>query len=346
VNGLFRGYDLLFMPYTPFIICLYKYSLMGKKRREKRSSFPKVPAPDPATPPDPRAFESLLRDIQAELESREFSSGEEVDACLQTLVGSRGPGKSRQKTPLEQAQDLCWRAYEGNEEDRDLLPHLALDICPDCADAYVILAGDCETDDPEQAMELYQEGVTAGERALGRIFFEENEGDFWMILETRPYMRARFGLARMCSLLGRKKEAASHMEALLRLNQNDNQGVRDPCAALLMEIGEDARAKAVLDAYEDDALAAHAFNRALWIFRHDGLSRAADNALSEAMKKNRYVVPYLSGTKKIPSRTPDFFEPGDRTEAVEYVADAGEAWNATPGAIEWLKEIASGKKKK
>ncbi len=316
---------------------------MGKKRGKKRSSFPVVPALGPTAGPDPRALESMLRDIHADLEDRDFSSGEEIQDYLRTLVGSHGPGKARPGTPLEKAQELCWRAFEGNEEDRDLLPYLALDICPDCADAYVILAEDCEEDDPGRAMELYQEGVMAGERALGKEFFEENEGDFWMVLETRPYMRARFGLAKMCSLRGRKEEAAAHMEALLRLNPNDNQGVRDFCAALLMEIGEDVRAKAVLDAYEDDALAAHAFNRALWTFRHDGRCRGADHALSEAMKRNRHVVPFLTGIKKVPSHTPDYFTPGDRTEAVEYVAEAGGAWHVTPGAVEWLKDTGTGR---
>ena len=38
-------------------------------------------------------------------------------------------------------------------------------------------------------------GLDAGELALGPEGFEEYDGHFWGFLETRPYMRARHGLA-------------------------------------------------------------------------------------------------------------------------------------------------------
>ena len=80
-----------------------------------------------------------------------------------------------------------------------------MEISPDCADAYVLLAEHAKTAD--EAQNLYEQGVAAGERALGREAFAEHEGHFWGVLETRPYMRARQGLAQCLWEAGRRREA-------------------------------------------------------------------------------------------------------------------------------------------
>lgn len=84
-------------------------------------------------------------------------------------------------------------------------------------------------------MELYEQGVEAGERALGSEAFEEWEGHFWGILETRPYMRARHGLALCLWEAGESKKAIEHYTEMLRLNPGDNQGIRYVLAGCLLE---------------------------------------------------------------------------------------------------------------
>ncbi len=39
-----------------------------------------------------------------------------------------------------------------------------------------------------EAMDLYERAMRAGERKLGEEFFEENRGHFWGIFETRGYV--------------------------------------------------------------------------------------------------------------------------------------------------------------
>src|SRR5215217_8161002 len=93
----------------------------------------------------------------------------------------------------------------------------SLKVSPDCADAYVLLAEE-DAGSLEEARELYQKGVEAGERALGRETFEEEAGHFWGILETRPYMRARQGLAVCLRELGEREEAIEDYREMLYLN--------------------------------------------------------------------------------------------------------------------------------
>ena len=72
--------------------------------------------------------------------------------------------------------------------------------------------------------------------------FEEHAGDFWGIMDTRSYMRARYALVE--ALLKIKTYAAveaahGHLMDLLRLCRSDNMGVRDLVPALKLRLGRD-----------------------------------------------------------------------------------------------------------
>ena len=89
-----------------------------------------------------------------------------------------------------------------------------------------------------EARRHYQAGVAAGEWALGRQAFERDAGHFWVILETRPYMRARAGLAECLWQEGERTAAIDHYREMLRLNPNDNQGLRHGLASWLLAAGD------------------------------------------------------------------------------------------------------------
>ena len=149
--------------------------------------------------------------------------------------------------------------------------------------------------DFERARELYAEGVSAGERVLGPQVFEQEAGHFWSAVETRPYMRARFGLAQVLEDFGRRDEAMDHYRELLRLNANDNQGVRYLILPALLLAGRDDEAAALLDRYADDVMAVWPYGHALVTFRREGDSAAARDRLPAALRANRRVAKYLDG---------------------------------------------------
>jgi tetratricopeptide (TPR) repeat protein len=126
--------------------------------------------------------------------------------------------------PRYRAEDLIYEAWEAAGPRRAVLARKALALWPDCADGYVLLAQAASS--LEEARELLERGVAAGERTVGRRVFVEDAGDFWLIFETRPYMRARATLAATLWRLGRREEAVEHQRELLRLNPRDNQGLR------------------------------------------------------------------------------------------------------------------------
>jgi hypothetical protein len=98
-------------------------------------------------------------------------------------------------TPEDLAQELIDQAWEAEDDvERVRLVLRALARSPDHADGYVLLANQVD-EDLVAVRELYERGVAAGERALGTSVFTEEAGSFWGLIQTRPSMRARHGLA-------------------------------------------------------------------------------------------------------------------------------------------------------
>ena len=288
--------------------------------------------------PKVRTTEKVQANVQRIPEEKESGTVEEANAFLRDLI-SDSCGQLPQRPPataLERAQNLMYQAWAFTGHMRVKLARQALEISPDCADAYVLLAEETART-PEEALDLYAKGVAAGERALGKKYFEENAGHFWDLLETRPYMRARLGLAQTLWDLWRRRESVDHLWEMLRLNPGDNQGVRYILLSYLLEMGDEPEVSKLLARYPDDIRANWLYGTALNAFRREGDSKAARKLLSKAYKANRYVPDYLLGRKKLPEQLPDYVGIGDEQEAIWTASDLGESWWATPGALEWLE---------
>jgi hypothetical protein len=107
-------------------------------------------------------------------------------------------GQAHQHTPLDQAHDILLRAYqEPDEERRVQLAQDALAVCPDCADAYALLAELAAS--RKEALRLYEQGVAAGERALGAEAFHRDVGHFCprfaFVVRRSPHPIAEQGVA-------------------------------------------------------------------------------------------------------------------------------------------------------
>lgn len=241
----------------------------------------------------------------------------------------------RAQAPEEQAQALIDQAWEARtQRQAAALARRALEIFPDCADAYNVLAG-AEARSAEDALVLYEHGVDAGRRSLGNAFFDEHRGHFWGMIETRPYLRARRGLADCLWALGRKRESITHCEALLELSPDDNQGIRHGLLSRYLALGNDMGAARLFRDYPHDASAAFLWSRVLLDLRR-GDQVAATEHLVLAMHGNPHVAGFFAGKRKPPARLPAHYSPGDRNEAALYIANFAEAWLASADAMDWL----------
>jgi tetratricopeptide (TPR) repeat protein len=282
----------------------------------------------------PRVAERESVRIAHLLEGRSFESIEAVNAELERLnQGGVAPESRRELTPLERAQELAYDAMEAHGRLRIKRARQALAISEDCADAWALLAEEAST--PDAAVERYERAVLAGAAALGADRFASLRGEFWGHLETRPYMRARLGLAGALRDVGRHDEALAHYRALLELNPGDNQGVRYLLLAALLDLGLNDEAGALL-AEHGDVQALWPYGRLLWQLRVDGGTARTRAAFDAAFQANPYVVSYLLDPDSIPFDRPPHFALRSRAEAAYVAETLADAFAATEGALEWL----------
>lgn len=236
------------------------------------------------------------------------------------------------------AQELIYDAWETpNRKKRLEMARKALKLWPDCADAWILLAQEARTQ--EGVLKAYQEAVSAGERALVAQAFKNDVGYFWGLVETRPYMRARASLAQTLEHAGRYDEAIVHYQDLLRLNPNDNQGIRYLLLHALLASDRNDEAWTFVNESPTEIMAMWLYPKALLAFRRGGRSETAHNLLREAIGHNRFVPDYLLGRKRTPRALPDYIGMGDESEAAAFVLEYALIWHKTPGAVEWLKKV-------
>lgn len=319
---------------------------------EKRAApAPSKAAADTGRPvPHPGTMEREMRKIGKLLDGRGFDSVQQANAFLQqTLTSGWEPPPS--EDPREQAQELIYQAWEISDPRKvRRLAQRALELWPDCADAHVLFGDRART--VPAAIPHYEQGVRAGERALGPEVFAEGTGRFWGIDETRPYMRARARLAQALWQVGQREDAIQHAEELLRLNTNDNQGIRYNLLHWYLEQRRTAEAGRLLAAFTEE-FAFWLYGRALLLFQTQGATDLSRHMLKKAVHENPYVGLYVVNPDSdiFPEETPPSYSPGSPEEAVIYAKDYLNAWIQTEGALRWfmtelpdiLKELREGK---
>ena len=150
-------------------------------------------------------------------------------------------------------------------------------------------------------------------------------------------MRARARLAETLRAAGRVEEAVLEWETMLKLNPNDDQGVRHMLLTHYLAVRQPQNAQRLMAEYPRDfeTSTAFAYAHVLERFLSEDVAGAAW-ALALARRQNPHTEVYLADFHKRPESVPDRCLPGSEDEAA-YFADALRlAWKAYPAARLWL----------
>ncbi len=239
--------------------------------------------------------------------------------------------------PDDQIRDFLDEAQEVGGRQAVLLARHVLALRPDSAEAHLALAD--AAPDPAQALELYSRALDLSNERLDEVDFgfEDLEDDDELDADPDQLipLRAHAGLAESLCRLGRREEAVAHYFEAYRLDPGDMMGYQDRLACLLVELGRDSEAQALLDG--NDGLGGPAYTLALIAFRREGDSPKARRALRTAYRNNSHIPSALL-PDSIPEPEDESFFKIDHVEALAYADAATAAWRGTPGALTWLTE--------
>jgi tetratricopeptide (TPR) repeat protein len=284
------------------------------------------------TPPN-----NPMKDLHRLLSKKDFQSQEELQAFLESLTGKPLPMMHPEDlTPQEQAEDLAEEAMGLPPAQAKKKLEQALKLDPESITVYSVL-GRMESS-PQSALKYYEKAIAIGRKQ----FLGENAkmymGHFWMMTETRPFMRCMYEYAECLTALGTPEGLSKGFfvyEEMLTLNPNDNQGVRDQFMLMCLTFRRFDKFKHYAAQYNDGTAFAY-FNKALFTFCLEGDTPASRKELQAAIKHNPFVAPMLTAPMRR-IQPPASYSLGSKSEAEYYVMYAYLPWSSTPGAKDWLQ---------
>lgn len=243
------------------------------------------------------------------------------------------------KGSTDVVEDLIDQAWEANSpvQQADFARH-ALALDPDAIDAYVALALCVET--LAERIALLREAARIGEKKWPQELKRPSKSFFWLDVHTRPFMRAMHKLSLALWDRGARDEAAAIADRLLRINPNDNQGIRYLALAWYPVLGNWPRVAEILKQYDGEIRTEYLYARCLNSFR---LGEDSEAALTEAVETNPHV-PALLLDKRRQYLDPSIEHVAFRSEeeAAAYAAFNRDAWESVPDALNWLRNATKG----
>jgi tetratricopeptide (TPR) repeat protein len=193
---------------------------------------------------------------------------------------------------------------------------------------------------PLETIEDYQRAIDLFHTTKGEKYFEENKGYFWGMVETRPFMMHLLDQAMLLWKDDQKKKAINQLEYILELNPGDNQGIRYILISFLLELNRLDEAENLLNLFDEEYSATWAFSELLLSIKSKKEKKFIKKLYKNAIEINEYVIPFLTGKKKIPENLPEYYSIGDENEALIYLDLAFKAWDDDKKAMNILEELS------
>jgi tetratricopeptide (TPR) repeat protein len=301
---------------------------------------------------------SANREVQAMAVLTEAFKSNQLEMKHRLLVAAREvcPEKSETAALIEDAirylaDEYVYQAWDAVERTQYAesvrMARAALEIWPDCAEAYLFLAENSKVSN-EEKIRLLERALETGERTaadlpdLDRLEGEQGPHARYYHTthpdaETHPALRARFNLALALREAGNNERAYDLLYELFDVDPDDRLTARYELIRFHVLDGEFGEARELLDLYNDPESVEWLYTDALVGFAEKGADAAATKSLRSAITRNPHVAVYLLGLEDVPRYTPLFFTDNDEYGAVNYVYLYAEAWESIDGVLEFLR---------
>lgn len=297
-----------------------------------------------------RESEKIFREMHKFMDAHEFDSEEEANEALQQFIEAYNAGlQDNADRPPETAWDYLDMAFDAvSRKEAIKYAKKALELDKYCTDAEVMLAELQQGDDIEKLKKKLEKIIAKSEKHLTEegYFDEDCVGDFWGILETRPYMRARYKYVSILITMGKYQKAKEECIELLELNENDNMGIRYILMGIYAHFEDELFAIRLYKQYSECSVhmllplivlyyKADSYKTAekyLRLARGDGFDNYfLDYGLDEELDDDYDDYDDYDDMPPI-----DGYRIGSKAETADAVSRCPFLYISTPGAIEWI----------
>ena len=300
-----------------------------------------------------RETEKNLKELQQflALHGDEATDEESVDRLTnQFLAEYGGYPKSHKKVNPETANDYLELAEQASSK-RKCLEYLrkAVELDPANVDAQLQLIAHTLEDKPDEQLLALQNLMAAAAKTLEQEgCFKKDMGDFWTILETRPYMRVRHACFDALISCGMIRRAIDEGEELLELCENDNLGVRYQLMHLYAYMEDELHALALhkrYDSYEETQML---LPLAVLYYKLNQFDKAEDY-IKRLAKVNKGAKKFLRAAARdqlydyMDEMSPYGYQPFTMEELLDELLSASYLFDSVPYFFPWASKALAAK---
>ena len=245
-----------------------------------------------------RQTENFFKGFSQFAEGQDFESEEELNEALHSYMLQYNASVmqgNRSNTP-ETADDFLELAEEA-ESQKEALKYAkkALMLEPENIDAQTAVAVNSAST-VEATVEKLKAVYTSATAQMKEQGFldDDNIGHFWLITETRPYMRLLDTYADILYTSGKMKLAAKILEEMIRLCESDNLGARYTLMHIYCHLEDEESALELAKKFPDDDSVQMLLPLSLLYFRLDDLKKSA-SYLRKIKNTNEDAVDFFTG---------------------------------------------------
>lgn len=186
-----------------------------------------------------------------------------------------------------------------------------------------------------------------------RKLYRESMGDFYMVLETRPYMRVMHFYLELLAGCGMIQQAIAVAKEMLKLNKNDNLGIRFYLIALYVYSEDEFNARKLIRTFKDEEDSClFTMPMALLKFRQ-GKWDEAKAILKKVKEQYKGFQTFLRDAVKgrdafynDDEEIMDMYQPFTRSELVTMVLDFHFLWDGAQEFFCWAKTVMGPERKR
>lgn len=286
--------------------------------------------------------EKVFTDFEKYMRDKEPGDGQELNGVISDFMEQYNKKSAKKKG--KEAWDYMDMAYEADTEQEALkYARKALQLDKNCLDAEMMIA-ELTCEDSDVLKRTYEKLIDKTEKVLKEagIFNEENKGHFWLIVETRPYMRLRYSYVRLLLDQGKFRKAIRECEDLLQLCESDNMGLRFLLISLYAFFEDELNVIRLHKRYEEEGSSQMLLPIIALYYKLDDYKKA-ESYLKKLKKANNELEDVFNGAEDIGDDLDDVIESGmyrygSKEEIMVAMTDASFLYTTAAGFYLWMAE--------
>lgn len=199
--------------------------------------------------------ENVLKRLKETMYGKTGDENEDINTLIKNFMSTLSIQDDLSEQNAETSDDFLELANSAPTKKKALqYAKKALELDPDNLDAEIMIA-DLSATTPEKLVDKYKKLIDKATKKLKKqgFFSEDCIGDFWLITETRPYMRLRLNYLDTLIEATRIHLAIDECNEMLRLCKNDNMGVRYILMHLYVYLEDEQSALKLLEKYPEES---------------------------------------------------------------------------------------------